>query len=188
VFKLIKDKGVLSQGILRLFKGSTMASIGASRKLILHFDVNETIMVGDPAGGDTFEESLNKCICKNAFIKLKDGVNYSSVNPANGGDQERWSNYTWHDGSPLDPKFRTGTHSIPPPLITSFDAGDASNICVYKTPEFKSLFAKSFTEGDSPGVIYRDLYEKIESAMRIPEGCDIDPRLTHDGVHFLVSY
>lgn len=25
------------------------------RKLILHFDVNETILVGDPAGGDSFE-------------------------------------------------------------------------------------------------------------------------------------
>jgi hypothetical protein len=25
------------------------------RKLILHFDVNETILVGDPAGGDSMD-------------------------------------------------------------------------------------------------------------------------------------
>ena len=38
-------------------------------KLILHFDVNETIMVGDPAGGDTLEDCLNKIVCKNAYVK-----------------------------------------------------------------------------------------------------------------------
>ena len=37
-------------------------------KLVLHFDVNETLMVGDPAGGDSFGESLNKVICKSAFL------------------------------------------------------------------------------------------------------------------------
>ena len=40
-------------------------------KLVLHFDVNETIMVGDPAGGDTFEDCLNKMIAKNAFVRAR---------------------------------------------------------------------------------------------------------------------
>jgi hypothetical protein len=47
---------------------------------VLHFDVNETIMVGDPAGGDTFDESLNKIVCKSAFCRTGDGE-------------------TWHDGA-----------------------------------------------------------------------------------------
>ncbi len=31
-----------------------------SSKLVLHFDINETILVGDDAGGDTVEDCLNK--------------------------------------------------------------------------------------------------------------------------------
>lgn len=30
------------------------------RKLVLHFDINETILIGDEAGGDTVEDCLNK--------------------------------------------------------------------------------------------------------------------------------
>lgn len=160
-----------------------MAAVNSTRKLILHFDVNETIMLGDPAGGDTFEESINKCICKNAYIKKKNGM-------AEGVGNHQWDGYTWHDGSPFNVQQRDlENHPLPPPLITSFDmGGDPDNICVYKTSDLKALYAKSFTEGDSPGIIYRDLYEQIEKAMRIPEGFDIDPRLTHDGVHYLVSF
>ncbi len=33
---------------------------GGPPKLVLHFDVNETILVGDDAGGDTFDDCLNK--------------------------------------------------------------------------------------------------------------------------------
>ena len=48
-----------------------MAS-AAPPRLVLHFDVNETIMVGDPAGGDSFEESLNKICAKSAVIRPSD--------------------------------------------------------------------------------------------------------------------
>ncbi|KAL3822622.1 hypothetical protein ACHAXA_006407 [Cyclostephanos tholiformis] len=36
--------------------------------LFLHFDINETILVGDVAGGDTLEDCLNKIIAKCAFV------------------------------------------------------------------------------------------------------------------------
>jgi len=42
--------------------------------LFLHFDVNETILVGDVAGGDTPEDCLNKIIAKSAFVSTKDVV------------------------------------------------------------------------------------------------------------------
>ena len=29
-------------------------------RLVLHFDVNETILLGDVAGGDSFEDAINK--------------------------------------------------------------------------------------------------------------------------------
>ena len=43
-----------------------MASLTAAvqPRLVLHFDVNETIMVADPAGGDSFEDVLNKMLAK----------------------------------------------------------------------------------------------------------------------------
>ncbi len=37
-------------------------------KLILHFDVNETIMFGSSANGDTLEESLNKIVWKSVYV------------------------------------------------------------------------------------------------------------------------
>ena len=42
------------------------------KKLVLHFDVNETIMVSD-AAGDTLEDCVNRIVCKCAFVRLKDG-------------------------------------------------------------------------------------------------------------------
>jgi hypothetical protein len=39
--------------------------------LFLHFDINETILVGDVAGNDTVEECLNKIIAKVAFVSTK---------------------------------------------------------------------------------------------------------------------
>ena len=72
-----------------------MASLAASAapRLVLHFDVNETIMVADPAGGDSFEDVLNKMLAKTTFVRRKDG---GAVDAAALGDLE------WRDGVPLD--------------------------------------------------------------------------------------
>jgi len=32
----------------------------SNSKLVLHFDINETILIGDEAGGDSVEDCLNK--------------------------------------------------------------------------------------------------------------------------------
>ena len=84
-------------------------------KLILHFDVNETIMVGDPAGGDTFEDCLNKMICKSAFVRAK----------APGADPltaTHCGELLWWDGTPLEQDSTRGSNRVgkagspPPPL------------------------------------------------------------------------
>ena len=36
---------------------------------MLHFDINETILIGDEAGGDTVDDCLNKIIAKSAFVQ-----------------------------------------------------------------------------------------------------------------------
>ena len=73
-----------------------MASLTANAKprLVLHFDVNETIMVADPAGGDSFEDVLNKMLAKTAFVRRKDG---GAVD-----DAASPSDLEWRDGVPLD--------------------------------------------------------------------------------------
>jgi len=37
--------------------------------LVLHFDINETILLGDDAGGDSRIDSLNKMLAKSAFCQ-----------------------------------------------------------------------------------------------------------------------
>ena len=66
---------ILSQAAARLpYKSiqsikSNMATLTKTLpKLVLHFDVNETILLVDDAGGDTFENCLNKTICKNKIF------------------------------------------------------------------------------------------------------------------------
>lgn len=74
----------------------------SQRRLVLHFDVNETIMVGDPASGINFGQSLNNLLAKVAFFQDAKGTH-------------------WHDGSPVDLAQRKSS-TEPPPLLTSFDA------------------------------------------------------------------
>ena len=40
--------------------GSALCSEPRKPKLVLHFDVNETILMGDTAGGDSVEKCMNK--------------------------------------------------------------------------------------------------------------------------------
>ena len=39
-------------------------------RLILHLDINETILLGDDAGGDTRHDSIQKMIAKSAFVQM----------------------------------------------------------------------------------------------------------------------
>jgi hypothetical protein len=37
--------------------------------LVLHMDINETILIGDEAGGDTYEQCIQKILAKSAFVQ-----------------------------------------------------------------------------------------------------------------------
>ena len=129
-------------------------------------------MLGDPAGGDTFEDSINKCICKNAFVRRRE-------RPASG---DLLSGYEWLDGSSLS----SGLQGTAPSVHTGWDwpAGAAP---FYREPSLKDPYARTFTEHGSPGAIYRPLFDSLECSMRLPEGQTVDPRLVHsDGKHYLV--
>ena len=142
-------------------------------RLILHFDVNETILVGDPAGGDTFEESLNKIVCKSTLVRQQ-AASESTSNPL--------FLYSWWDGSPLDLHARRPTCEAPS-LFTGWERPPGCE-SFYDVPELKREYARRFTEPTSPGAIYRPVYEELERALRLPAGVPrVDPRLSHDGVH-----
>mmetsp|Transcript_58581 Transcript_58581/g.96710 ORF Transcript_58581/g.96710 Transcript_58581/m.96710 type:complete len:422 (+) Transcript_58581:80-1345(+) len=148
-------------------------------KLILHFDVNETIMIGDPAGGDTFEASLNKAICKSAFVKLVSGGPVCEVLSAT-----TTADLLWWDGTPLEAGYSV-SQCKPPPLYTKWEWPQG---CApfYKIGALKK-HAKKFTEVGSPGQVYRPLYEQLERALRLPSSLDkVDPRISHDGLHFFL--
>ena len=109
------------------------------RKLILHFDVNETIMIGDPAGGDTFDDCLNKTLCKNAFIRKR----FPAPSPEEVGEGKalgRWGDWTWHDGSPLDPALRAAAGATAaPPILTAFEWPEGC-VPMYTVKAFKKKF------------------------------------------------
>lgn len=144
-------------------------------RLVLHFDVNETIMVGDPAGGVSFEQCLNKIIAKSAVVMKASGE---------GGG------FTWHDGSALalgaEPAPSEGS-SEPPALLPVWQLPEG---CVFFTdwslPDEIRSFASTFTEPGSPGVIYRPLFEQLEASLRCSPETVADHRLCHDGKHHFI--
>ncbi|KAL9178435.1 hypothetical protein ACHAXT_003765, partial [Thalassiosira profunda] len=153
--------------------------------LFLHFDVNETILIGDPAGGDSVEECLNKIIAKSAFVSTTNGA----VGGSDGGDEggvesggagtdgppalkrtpssgniDGSSTHNlqpshWWNGMPLQSN-RNNVES-PPPLYTGWMWPKQS--CPYYRTAYKKQ-AKQFTLGEH-GRVYRSLYEELSSKL-----------------------
>ena len=138
-----------------------------TQRVCVHFDINETILVGDPAGGDSFEESLNKVLAKVAFVKAA---------PPEAQKGGRWPEWTWHDGSPLDPDLRAPDAPLPP-LLTEAFADPPGCKRFYNVKALKGPFAKKFTEASSPGSIYRAKFESLRNSLKWPEDVAVDSRL-----------
>ena len=151
-------------------------------RVVLHFDVNETIMVGDPAGGDSFDDCINKILAKTTYVRPR---REGDLSP--GG---RWNEWVWHDGSPLDPLLRGA--AAPPPIVPDGEferpAGEGC-ISFYKVSMLKKLFAKRFTADDSPGSVYAAEAERLRALLRWPADVPVDDRLCTDGYHsFLPAF
>lgn len=136
---------------------------GAKSRLVLHFDVNETIMIGDPVAGLDFATSLNNVISKAAFVSKESD--------------------TWHDGSPLDPAARL-PELDPPPLLTSFDAPADCEQYFARFRRDARWPPGHFTEPGQPGAVYRPLFEELIAKLTWQhEACEI---LASNGYHFLL--
>ena len=135
--------------------------------LILHFDINETILIGDEAGGDTVDDCLNKIIAKSAFVQLIPNHNHDHLqkdsssndnNCSHGGNKNRSVIETnkivpthWWDGTSIindvteideSSSSSKSSSSPPPPLYTGWVW--PPNTCPYYRTSYKK-YAKTFT-------------------------------------------
>ena len=145
----------------RKLKRNSSTPPGSRKKphLVLHFDVNETIMVGDPAGGDTFEDCLNKIICKNAYVRTPEAGKLPTH---------------WYDGT----RIIEGGNAPPLHFGWMWPTGSKP---FYECRVGKEL-EKKFTE--LAGAPYRKIFLDLKNACRW-EDDDVtkDKSLCHDGKH-----
>jgi len=125
--------------------------------LFLHFDINETILLGDNAGGDSRHESTQKMLAKSSFCRMPETEN----NDDNEHDWLRLENTKnleptkWWDGQEIGRE-----HSLPK-LYTGWKW--PKNCCPYYRTAYKKQ-AKSFVENHQ---IYLPVLEACEAAISV---------------------
>jgi len=123
--------------------------------LVLHFDINETILVGDEAGGDTRQDCFNKMLAKSAFVQLPPGVSSSSLEETKSCVPTHW----W-DGTPIQEEYDETTVKAPPPLHTEWVWPDGC--CPYYRTAYKKR-SKTFVQHH--GSLYRGTFDKLRAAF-----------------------
>jgi len=131
---------------------------GSERTLIIHFDVNETILIGDQAAHCSFSDCVNNVIAKNAYVR----------NQVEGDD-----NRYWVDGTPI----KTGTN--PPPLRPEFEWPPGCQ------PYYRAFRdgGRTFTEEGNDGEGRRGVFDGICKALEWPTAnvTEADARLCVGG-------
>eukprot|EP00934_Nitzschia_sp_Nitz4_P001355 Nitzschia sp. Nitz4//scaffold2_size372955//333736//338351//NITZ4_000472-RA/size372955-processed-gene-0.138-mRNA-1//-1//CDS//3329546925//1355//frame0 len=135
-------------------------------KLVLHLDINETILLGDDAGGDTRHDSVQKMLAKSAFCQIPSLA--SAIDQPDGSGRPTKQQILeklefeepthWWDGQPM------GKETSMPPLYTGWDW--PPGCCPYYRTAFKDL-SKKFVE-EHHGRIYRPVLDACEDALRDP--------------------
>jgi hypothetical protein len=131
--------------------------------LFLHFDINETILLGDDAGGDSRNESAQKMIAKSAFCRVPAPTS-STSSPALAWEKTQELKPThWWDGQEI------GRETSLPPLYTGWKWPE--NCCPYYRTAYKR-HAKSFTNVGKHGEIYAPLLEACEASLHSSRDAD----------------
>jgi len=159
--------------------------------LFLHFDINETILIGDPAGGDTVTECLNKIIAKCAFVSTSASSTGDSNKEGNDTDKRpqlkrtpssgNINEYSTHQLQPThwwngvsidnDEDKSEGKNQPPPPLYTGWLY--PTNTCPYYRTSYKRR-AKQFTLEENHGSVYRPLYDDLCIKLGLSDDNDDD--------------
>lgn len=125
-------------------------------QLVLHFDINETILLGDEAGGDSRHDSVQKMLAKSAFCQLPTTTTSS---PTSGSPQ--WEDTLqaspthWWDGQVM------GRETSLPPLYTGW--AWPPGCCPYYRTAYKK-YSKKFVD-EHHGKIYKSLLEECEREL-----------------------
>ena len=153
--------------------------------LFLHFDINETILLGDDAGGDSRHESTQKMLAKSSFCRMPDMVNNDNDNDNDNGDGEgdddndddeheqnqrrRWENTQqlkpthWWDGQEI------GKEQHIPSLYTGWKW--PADCCPYYRTAYKNQ-AKSFVDNHP---VYLPILEACETAISVKGKGELSP-------------
>ena len=135
---------------------TSTSAAAALPHLILHFDVNETILMGDPAGGDTYMDCIHKSLAKCAFCKA-DG-------PLGKNGATATTPTVWHDGTPIGE-----LPTAPPPLKPEWTFDTPAGVAAfYKQPALKRKHLKTFCDAGSPGAIYAAERARCRAALGWP--------------------
>ena len=156
--------------------------------LIIHFDINETILIGDDAGGDTYEECIHKIIAKSAFVKAHHdrtdstgstiggrSVSTDSADIPLAQNHRRFTSKVvpthWWDGSPIrtkengpvDHSEMITPHQFEPipSLWTQWEW--PNNACPYYRTSNKKL-CHNFTHHDG-SIYYQSHFQKIYRSL-----------------------
>lgn len=137
-----------------------MVQSSNNKHLVLHLDVNETILVGDKGGGDTWEDCFNKIVAKSAFVKIpaadldRIGKDRSS---------EALSNLEpthWWDGTLIQASYPLETSC--PSLWTEWEWPEGC--CPYYRTKFKK---RSKTFLSHHGSIYRETQKQMHKRLKV---------------------
>uniref|UniRef100_A0A7R9ZQ55 Uncharacterized protein n=1 Tax=Craspedostauros australis TaxID=1486917 RepID=A0A7R9ZQ55_9STRA len=152
-------------------------------KLIVHFDINETILLGDEAGGDSLQDSLQKMMAKSAFCRLPSPPAPSSSSAAaemSDSLSTAWEDTTkltpthWWDGQPMETTHAdegTAMFVSPPPLYTGWQW--PPGCAPYYRTKYKKR-SKSFC--DHHGKVYHELAQHCHAQLEQSQhGCPILP-------------
>jgi hypothetical protein len=157
-------------------KSSSVNPAFLPKHLVVHFDINETVLVGDDAGGDTREDSLNKILAKSAFVRIPttgDDEAPQLLGKSMDDDDQVVPTHWW-DGSLIG----DAVMKSPPPLYTGWNW--PPGCCPYYRTAFKKR-AKQFVQ-TADGKPYEALYHEMERLIAFPQddtAVELPPILSH---------
>ena len=148
------------------FSSLSSTLVTTKRPLVLHFDINETILIGDEAGGDTREDVINKMLAKSAFVQMPHNVSLDGIH------DEQWIPQCWWNGLSIEEHY--SSDDVPPPLYTGWEW--PANSCPYYRTALKSK-AKRFVMHH--GSIYNSMYKLLQQRLFIDPEMDPHSPLAH---------
>jgi hypothetical protein len=122
-----------------------------STRLIIHLDINDTILLGDESGGDSRHDSVNKMLAKSAFCQIPSD---NSSTTTCWEDTLALQPTNWWDGQAI------GSETTIPPLYTGWTWPE--KCCPYYRTSYKSI-SKTFVEHH--GSVYRPVLDQCEKAL-----------------------